>query len=183
MPPPGPTKSCAAADTLFVCGYPNLWDHISAVQPHHLISILGPHDTHAPWPVVTGIPHLRLEIDDVHRPCNGFCHATPAHVRQLVTFLHDWHPERGERLLIHCWAGSSRSTAAALVAMAVKQPGREVQAARMLRRAAPQARPNGLMVQVADEVMGLEGRLVAAVAGMEGPRGVAVTDLIRLNVL
>jgi hypothetical protein len=39
------------------------------------------------------------------------------------------------------------------------------------------------MVQVADVVMGLEGRLVAAVAGMEGPRGVAVTDLIRLNVL
>lgn len=30
-----------------------------------------------------------------------------------------------------------------------------------------QARPNGLMVAVADEVMGLDGRLVAAVAGME----------------
>lgn len=131
--------------------------------------------------MVTGIPHLRLEIDDVHRPCNGFSHATPTHIRRLVTFLQGWHPEREERLLTHCWGGSSRSTAAALIAMVVKQPGREVEVARMLRQVAPQARPNGLMVQVADDVMGLGGRLVEAVVGMPEPRGVAVTDLVRLS--
>lgn len=37
------------------------------------------------------------------------------------------------------------------------------------------------MVGVADEVMGLGGRLVA-VAGMPEPKGVAGTDLIRLSV-
>jgi predicted protein tyrosine phosphatase len=144
MPRSG-TAKLRAAETLFVCGYPDLWDHISTVQPHLFISILGPHDS-TPWPTITGLPHLRLEIDDIHRPCNGFSHATAAHIRQLVTFLQEWHPERGERLLAHCWAGSSRSAAAALIAMAVKQPGREMEAARLLRRAAPQARPNGLMV-------------------------------------
>ena len=134
MPDLGSNQS-RAANTLFVCGYPALWDHIATVRPDHLISILGPHDN-SPWPTVTGIPHLRLEIDDVHRPCTGFRHATAAHIRQLLDFLRDWHPP--DRLLIHCWAGSSRSTAAALVAMAVRQPGREMGAARML--GAPETR-------------------------------------------
>ncbi len=167
-------------DTLFVCGYPSLWEHIAAVRPHHLISILGPHDS-AAWPELTGVPHLRLEIDDVHRPCSGFRHATAAHIRELAAFLEGWRPEAGERLLAHCWAGSSRSTAAALIAMAVKRPGREREAARMLRARAPQARPNGLMVRLADEVLGLQGRLVAAVEQMPEPRGVAETDLIRIS--
>lgn len=179
-----PSRARPASETLFGCGYPSRWDHIAAVRPDHLISILGPHDhDQAPWPTVTGIPHLGLEIDDVYRPCTGFRHATLAHVRQLLDFLHDWHPEAGERLLAHCWAGASRSTVAALIALAVKQPGREMEAARMLRARAPQARPNGMMVKVADEVMALEGRLVEAVERMPEPRGVTGTDLIRMSCI
>ena len=56
-----------------------------------------------------------------------------------------------------------------------------MEAARMLRARAPQARPNGMMVRVADAVMGLEGRLVEAVTGMPEPNGVAGTDLIRMS--
>lgn len=84
-----------ATDTLFVCGYPDLWDHIATVQPHRLISILCPHDE-ADWPTVTGIPHLRLEIDDVHRPCTYFRHATGAHIRQLLAFLREWRSAAGK---------------------------------------------------------------------------------------
>ena len=179
---PGTIKhdSRSSTGTLFVCGYPNLWDHIAAVRPHRIISILGPND-HAEWPSVTGVDHLRLEIDDVQRPCNGFVHATEAHIRQLLTFLREW--TLPDRLLIHCWAGSSRSTAAALVAIAVRHPGRELEAATMLRATAPQARPNELMCRLADRVLGLEGQLVRAVEAMPVPRGAAGTDLIRIRNL
>ena len=83
-------------------------------------------------------------------------------------------------MLIHCWAGSSRSTAAALVAMAVMMSGKELEAARSLMARALQTRPNGLMVMVADEVMGPERGLVAAVEMMPGPMNVANLDRIRL---
>ena len=89
MPRPTSSHARPATDTLFVCGYPSLWSHIASVQPHYLIPILGLHDD-APWPTVTGIPHLRLEIDDVHRPCAGYRHAAEGHIRQLLDFLRDW---------------------------------------------------------------------------------------------
>lgn len=51
----------------------------------------------------------------------------------------------------------------------------------MLRTRVPKARPNGLMVRVADEVMGQKRRLVAAVEQMPEPRGVTGTDLVRMR--
>lgn len=41
----------------------------------------------------------------------------------LLAFLRDWRSP--DRLLIHFWAGSSRITAAALMAIAVGQPGQQ----------------------------------------------------------
>ncbi len=70
-----PHTTTTATATLFVCGYPSLYNHLSFVQPHFLIWILGPHDS-TPRPTITGLPDLRQEIDDVHRPCNGFANAS-----------------------------------------------------------------------------------------------------------
>jgi predicted protein tyrosine phosphatase len=56
----------------------------------------------------------------------------------------------------------SRSTAAALTALVVKAPGRELDAARALRAAAPHAQPNRRMVAIGDALLGCEGRLIAA---------------------
>ncbi|MDE0727883.1 MAG: hypothetical protein OSB82_15625, partial [Alphaproteobacteria bacterium] len=47
-------------------------------------------------------------------------------------------------------------------------PGRELEAAQALRRAAPHARPNRRIIAIADQIMGLDGRLEDAVEAI-GP--------------
>ncbi len=68
-------------------------------------------------------------------------------------------------LLVHCYAGSSRSPAAAL-ALAVQAlgGGREQEALDHILRLRPQAVPNVLVVTLADQVLGAEGRLIRAIA-------------------
>ena len=75
-------------------------------------------------------------------------------------------------MLIHCYAGISRSPAAALIAMVLDAPGREQAAALTLREAAPHAQPNRLLIELSDDLLGRGGRLVAALDAM-GPASTA----------
>jgi predicted protein tyrosine phosphatase len=69
--------------------------------------------------------------------------------------------------VIHCYAGISRSTAALYIAACALQPERDEGAlASDLRRASPSATPNRLLVEIADGLLGREGRMIAAIAGI-----------------
>ncbi len=88
------------------------------------------------------------------------------HVRRIVAFgerVLERAREAEVRLLVHCHAGISRSTAAAyaITAMELGEGGEE-QAARRVRRAAPAAHPNYLLVEYADQVLARGGRLLQA---------------------
>jgi predicted protein tyrosine phosphatase len=85
-----------------------------------------------------------------------------SHVAELVRFALDW--DREAPLLIHCWAGISRSTAAAFIALCALNPGaHELELAQALRQASPTAYPNRRLVRLADEVLGRSGRMITAV--------------------
>ena len=72
--------------------------------------------------------------------------------------------ERSGRVVIHCQAGISRSTAAATIFYAVLLgEGREDEAIARVLAAREVAIPNRRMIRIADELLGREGRLVAAV--------------------
>lgn len=67
-------------------------------------------------------------------------------------------------MLVHCWAGVSRSMAATFIVLCDRLgPGRELQIARALRRRAPHADPNRLFVRFADKLLGRFGRMIEAV--------------------
>ena len=68
------------------------------------------------------------------------------------------------RMLIHCWAGISRSSAAAYAIACDRNPGFEGDIADELRRRAPSVTPNRLMVQLADDLLERNGRMGAAIA-------------------
>ena len=69
----------------------------------------------------------------------------------LLDFVAAW--DRAEPLLIHCYAGVSRSTAAAFIAACALAPGRDERAiAEALRAASPTASPNPRLVALADAV-------------------------------
>lgn len=67
-------------------------------------------------------------------------------------------------LLIHCWAGISRSSAAAYIVACDGYPGREDEFAAALRMRAPFVTPNRLMVALADDLLGRSGAMVDAIA-------------------
>lgn len=141
--------------------------------PSHLISLLSPdHMIETPYGVLPE-RHLKLGIDDVadswmseYAPCR-------VHVESLIAFGRDW---RGESpVLVHCWAGVSRSMAAAFTLLCDKHPpGQEMEIARALRFRAPHAYPNALIVRLADEALGRGGRMIAAVQSIG--RGAIVAE-------
>jgi predicted protein tyrosine phosphatase len=87
------------------------------------------------------------------------------HVASIIRFA-ELIANAGGHLLIHCAAGISRSTAAALIVFAVwLGPGRETDAVSALYDVAPQAWPNARMVEMADILLGREGALLTALEG------------------
>lgn len=137
------------------------------VRPGRLVSLGRAVEQPPTPPGLASERHLRLEIDDVSAPLPGARAPEVGHVERLLAFLRDWEREEAERgvrdvLLLHCFAGISRSTAAALIALALGAEGREAEAAARLRAAAPHAQPNRRLVEIADDSLKREGRLVAA---------------------
>ncbi len=87
------------------------------------------------------------------------------HVRRLLAFAGTWDQQRP--MLIHCWAGISRSTAAAFITLCSLRPERnEAALALALREASPSATPNARLVAVADDILGRNGRMVDAIAAI-----------------
>lgn len=66
-------------------------------------------------------------------------------------------------LLVHCLAGASRSPAAAFAILSMLfGPGQEVSAFKHLMKIKPDVFPNKLVVQLADEILGRDGKMVEA---------------------
>lgn len=105
--------------------------------------------------------HLTLLFDDVEDTSlasRGWVPPTHDHVQQALDFAR----KLDGNLLVHCHAGVSRSGALAYAILAdTLGPGREDEAMKRLLEDRDCAVPNGLLVQLADDVMGRNGALVA----------------------
>jgi predicted protein tyrosine phosphatase len=128
----------------------------------HLVTLING-DTPIPTPPGIGPErHLKLAMNDICEPQPGLVLPCVNHVDDLIRFALEW--DRQAPLLIHCWAGISRSTAAAYIALcALNREGTEQELAWALRRASPTAYPNRLLVALADETLARGGRMIAAV--------------------
>lgn len=81
------------------------------------------------------------------------------HVRAILAFSDGL--DRAQRVLIHCKAGVSRSTAAAAIIGCRRMPRREAEVFAYVRRIRPQALPNRLMIGIADRLLQAGGRMIA----------------------
>jgi predicted protein tyrosine phosphatase len=123
--------------------------------------------------------HLRLHIHDISTPIDGCIHPGEEHVSRLIEFAHAW-GGRGP-MVVHCWAGISRSTAAAYTALcAINPDASEELVAQRLREASPTACPNRLIIQLADAALGRNGRMVRAIEGIG--RGLLATEAVPFSL-
>jgi predicted protein tyrosine phosphatase len=140
---------------------------LEAHRPSHAISLLGPEymiDTPAP---LTPERHLRVSVHDIPQPAPGMIAPSEEHVRDIVTFVDSW--DASAPMLVHCFAGISRSTAAAFIGLCHLNPrGAEMRIARAIRAAAPHAHPNPRLVALADTYLGRKGEMIEAINRM-GP--------------
>ena len=107
---------------------------------------------------------MRLAFHDIAEPIAG----PDAPDRDLMQTVLDFGRNRDHQraLLIHCWAGISRSSAAAFAIACDRNPGFERDIAVELRRRSPSATPNRLMVRLADDLLERNGRMVDAIDGI-----------------
>ena len=127
----------------------------------HVLGLLGPESAH-PELGLAQKNHLKLTFHDIIEPLEGMQAPMRDHVEKIIDFVEDW--DQSGPLLIHCWAGISRSTASAFTAMCLLNPQEdEFELARELRTHSPVATPNRRMVGFADDLLGRRGRMVEAV--------------------
>ena len=164
--------------TIYVTNLFDLEQYASEERPQHLISIIQP-EFQPPRPSsVDPDRHLRIAVHDIAAPVPGQVAPDEGHIQALIEYLTESHGA-DESLMVHCYAGVSRSTAVGLIAHTVKS-GDPHGSARALRLAAPHAKPNRLIISLADEVLGCDGELRDAAGQLEPERGVRVAPLIRL---
>ena len=102
---------------------------------------------------------LRLQFADVVTELG----ASEEDVRQIILLAESLRSCTG-KVLIHCEAGVSRSSAAALIIYAYwLGPGRETEAMARVLAQRPIASPNRRMVEIADRLLGREGDLMKVI--------------------
>jgi predicted protein tyrosine phosphatase len=148
---------------LHVCSLALITETVTKTGARSLVTLLSP-GTEVERPI--GIPparHLHLAVSDIVEPMPGQVLPEATHLDELLKFVHAW--DRAEPMLIHCFAGVSRSTAAAYIAACALAPKRdEFAIARSLRAASSTASPNTLLVALADRALGRRGRMSEAIA-------------------
>ena len=143
-------------------------ESIRAHHPSHLVTLLSPSHMIETPAGYAAANHLRLGINDIVDPAAGIDPPAPAHISALLDFARGWDGQRP--LLLHCWAGISRSMASAFIILCDRLgPDREIEVARAMRRRAPHAAPNRLLVAHGDAALGRKGRMMAALNAMGPP--------------
>lgn len=157
---------------LLVAPLSSLDDALDNHRPSHLVTLLSPQHM---IPTPAGFDpacHLKLAIDDVGDPAAADHPPGREHVDHLIGFARGW--DARAPLLIHCWAGVSRSMASAFAILCDRIGlGHEIEIALAMRRRAPHASPNRLLVRHADEALERGGRMVTALTVMGQPLMVA----------
>ena len=163
---------------ILIAPYAELEEAVRKHRPSHVLSVLADPFVETPFGIAPE-RHLRVSVDDIDAPHEEFVAPQSDHIADIIAFGRDWNFR--QPFLVHCWAGISRSTAAAFILLNdIHGPGHEGHIAKGLRFHVPHAMPNRLMVAHADQLLGRRGRMIGAVEDMAEPNPAtqgAVADL------
>lgn len=135
---------------------------LAASGAERLVTLLTEGSDYA-RPVIIAAPNfLLLSMHDIVEERDGMTAPSARHVETLLAFAEGW--DRKRPLAINCFAGISRSTAAAYIVACALTPSRdEEELATTLRALSPSATPNIRLVSLADDILGRAGRMTQAI--------------------
>jgi predicted protein tyrosine phosphatase len=147
---------------IHVCSLARLHATVDETGARHIVTLLRLVDRVQRPSHIAPENHLVLAVDDITMPIEGYTAPAHEHVQRLVDFVGAW--DRKAPMVIHCFAGISRSTAGAYVAACALNPERdEMQIAWDIRRASRTAQPNSRIVTIADRLLNRDGRMIRAI--------------------
>lgn len=141
---------------------------IGADWPTHIISIIN--DAGPNWPA-THIDrqhdqHIVKNFHDVENDdpeeYSELVPPTLSDMQDIIDEVKSWELNDDSKVLIHCSAGKSRSTAIALAVLVLHGMDAD-EALRKIKLLSPAMCPNRLMTEYLDEVIGAEGELIRVV--------------------
>ena len=157
---------------LHVCSLAALPDTVKATGASHILTVMADVDQVQRPASVLAQNHLKVSMDDITEQIDGFVAPSAAHIEKVLNFFRGW--DRNAPMVVHCYAGISRSTASAFAAACLLNPHRdEIAIARQIRAASAIAQPNRLIVSLADKALGRAGRMLRALDQM-GPGSMIV---------
>lgn len=150
---------------IYVCPLSKVEATVAEVRADRLISLLAAETAMIRPAAILESNHLWLSMHDIVAAQEGMMPPGEVHVRSLLDFAKAW--DRARPLVVHCYAGISRSTATAYIIAAALAPGRdEFELATTLRRLSPSATPNPKLIGLADDILDRRGRMVDAIASI-----------------
>jgi len=134
---------------------------LAASKAEWMVSFSSPRKSLTrPRQIISG--YLAQEFNDITASQAGLIAPNESQIGEMLDFFRGWNGQSS--LIIQCWMGISRSTAAALLASASLFPDQNMEAlAQKLRTLSPMATPNALMIGLGDEMLGLQGHLIKSV--------------------
>src|SRR6202047_603084 len=157
---------------IHVCSLAALPDTVKTTGASHILTVMANVDQVQRPASVLEANHLKVSMDDITEQMDGFVAPCDAHIERVLNFVRGW--DRSAPLVVHCYAGISRSTASAFAAACALNPHRdEMSIARKIRQAYPNAFPQRLIGKIADKALGREGRMLRALDEM-GPGSMMV---------
>jgi len=150
---------------LHVCPLSRLEETIVQSRAEKVVSLLAAGTAFSRPASILQHNHLLLTMHDIVEAQLDMVPPGRDHVESLLAFARGW--DRARPVVVHCYAGISRSTAAAYIIAAALAPARdELELAQALRAASPSATPNPRLIAVADDLLGRRGRMVEAIASI-----------------
>lgn len=150
---------------IHVCPLSRLEETVTRTNAQHVLTVINAGTTVVRPAVILPENHLFIGFNDIVEPQDGLIHPLAEHVDGIIGFFRRW--PRESALVVHCYAGISRSTASAYIAACALEPARdEAEIAQRLRAASPSATPNARLVALADQALGRDGRMTAAIAAI-----------------
>jgi len=165
---------------IHICSLARLNDTVALTGARHVVTLLRDIVVPPP-PTIARANHLVLRIDDIVEPVEGYAAPLADHIDALVEFVGRW--DRRTPIVFHCYAGISRSTAAAFTAACLVNPARdEMQIAQAIRSASPIAQPNARIVALADQALARNGRMIEAVRAIGRGSGAYEGEPFHLDI-
>ena len=159
---------------IHVCSLARLHGTVEETGARHVVTLMKDISMVRRPPSIDQANHLLLDMDDITAEVEGFVAPGEEHVSQLIAFVRNWN--RAKPMVVHCYAGISRSTAGAFITACTLNPRRdEALIARAIRDASIIANPNMRLVALADRLLERDGRMVKAIEeigpGQMAPEG------------